>query len=905
MDSLTDSKGQLSIFLGITLVSVMALTAFVVNVGLFVKAKINLQNAVDAAAWTGAAVQARQLSNIAYVNYQFRQIYKEWMLKYYIFGNIGGFTRTGSNLLTRRGPGDVTNFRLQTNSYTTGGTADREVDKFNVPSICITNTNDNICSTVSVPGLPRFDTVHLAGGIYQSHKKFVDEMAAIKADACTKVSNLNFATAVDWTYGNGEGFNRNLTKFLNLQRMGAWPKSLLTAIRVRNLEALVNRPPVPSIDHQNVDELRQSPHEAVYNERPFKAFKAGFRNLGGGIKKEAGGSDQDELALSFTLTELSPEDIPINGTDLSSLLIPSQANLLREQYDKKYYLDLHILPVNYLIYYTTFISKSKDINYAGAGTDDAGCDNIKTALPVPSYIMGFVKNPNILTYYSVKAEAKFIGLFFPFYRTLGDGIQLKAYASAKPFGGRIGPKFFHEEFGALKARTGNLQELKSAAYLIGLEKAGSSLSGSGYPLPPNKADFYLNDKDQSIGGPINRGQTVVYAIPNMIYDFQNNLDEIITSPGGERFLKLKPANAFATAPSRPTSPPPQEERIGLYDWKQFDLFYKRTLEAALGTGPTTGTITTPQLLQAIQNALRPTLYEAVNWMIPLQTTSSNDMAAPTTVVIDPTGRVDDSYWLYAPLHGPGTLYNESTAIESVVRSYLADNRLSFDKYLNALKQAADEILAQGTDDIYSKAASGIYPITGTSGSYTTANGNMSPASARIFSCSPGTRPSMAAMFYHFFKNSDAVACGITPIIRGLREFISKIPVEDQRYLISDYSPPVRSRPEDLKDLSTTYYPGANQGADDEGNLLLPHINRRANHKRNYYSTKFIHTEKLLENRGSGISYGTGGGGPPLLKESIQGDATVNTPFENPLNIEDIREFQLNANAGVSSNTFAH
>ena len=199
MDSLTNSKGQLSIFLGITLVSIMALTAFVVNVGLFVKAKINLQNAVDAAAWTGAAVQARQLSNMAYVNYQFRQIYKEWMLKYYIFGNIGGFTRTGSNILTRRGAGDVTNFRLETNSYTTGGAGDREVDKFNVPSICISTTASdyNICSTVSVPGLPRFDTVNLAGGIYQSHKKFVDQMAAIKTDACSNASNLNFATAVE------------------------------------------------------------------------------------------------------------------------------------------------------------------------------------------------------------------------------------------------------------------------------------------------------------------------------------------------------------------------------------------------------------------------------------------------------------------------------------------------------------------------------------------------------------------------------------------------------------------------------------------------------------------------------------------------------------------------------------
>ena len=55
--------------------------------------------------------------------------------------------------------------------------------------------------------------------------------------------------------------------------------------------------------------------------------------------------------------------------------------------------------------------------------------------------MGYTKNPNILTYYAVKGEAKFTGLFYPFFSE-SEGITLTAYAAAKPFGGRIGPKFF-------------------------------------------------------------------------------------------------------------------------------------------------------------------------------------------------------------------------------------------------------------------------------------------------------------------------------------------------------------------------------------------------------------------------------------------------------------------------------
>ena len=49
-------KGQLSIFLGVSMTIIVTLLAFIINIGLFVKAKINLQNAVEAAAWAGAAV---------------------------------------------------------------------------------------------------------------------------------------------------------------------------------------------------------------------------------------------------------------------------------------------------------------------------------------------------------------------------------------------------------------------------------------------------------------------------------------------------------------------------------------------------------------------------------------------------------------------------------------------------------------------------------------------------------------------------------------------------------------------------------------------------------------------------------------------------------------------------------
>ena len=92
-----------------------------------------------------------------------------------------------------------------------------------------------------------------------------------------------------------------------------------------------------------------------------------------------------------------------------------------------------------------------------------------TGIPVPFLITGFVKNPRILTYYAVKAEAKYTGLFFPFTKT--QGLTLKAYAAAKPFGGRVGPALFKIEGDKIISRK---DVKRSAAYAGGVKKAAST-----------------------------------------------------------------------------------------------------------------------------------------------------------------------------------------------------------------------------------------------------------------------------------------------------------------------------------------------------------------------------------------------------------------------------------------------
>ena len=63
--------------------------AMVINVGLIVHDKINLQNSVDLAAYYGASKQAEWLNVIAHNNYQIRQAWKLLTFRYRVLGSLG------------------------------------------------------------------------------------------------------------------------------------------------------------------------------------------------------------------------------------------------------------------------------------------------------------------------------------------------------------------------------------------------------------------------------------------------------------------------------------------------------------------------------------------------------------------------------------------------------------------------------------------------------------------------------------------------------------------------------------------------------------------------------------------------------------------------------------------------
>ncbi|MCK5884425.1 MAG: Tad domain-containing protein [Bacteriovoracaceae bacterium] len=833
-------EGQLTVFLGISLMIVITLLAFIINVGLFVKAKINLQNAVDAAAWSGAAVQSRQLSNIAYLNWEMRNTYKEWMFKYYVLGQISlkkiknldsapaGDTAAVYGYYWQKHPNQM-NFRMvpfwkpnQSPYYK----ADI-YDKYNIPSICVSfSQTHNICEIYAVPGLPRFETNGLMG-VSEHNEAFLNNIVRQKSKDCSDRTSLNFSVAMNWAYGTGSVTFQGAPE-IGTDRIGSWVQAVELAIRIRNLEAIVNRAPIDmpicasGTGCLDVNTLEGTP--VPINERPIKAFWSAFRNLGGDA------NEQNDLKNSFKLTELAPTPYSPAGSSLSSLLIPPSREIAGTGglASQKYYLDLIPMPLNLATLFTTFSPTTEASFGGGSVPSEASCLGTKAAVPVPGYLFGFIKNPQVITYYSVKGEVNFMGLFFPF---VSDGIKMKAYGTAKPFGGRIGPKLFG--FSGQQGITPNngtdSGQLRSAPYISGLDLKGDDSYEPGDILPTVQDFWVKNAGSDNVGG-IPGSSIAKYAIPNILYDIPPSSD---SSSLDHHVDAISYIMTLIPAMNEPMSQTPSiNESLGLYDKKQFREFY-RNLQ--IGSGAVD---VTPSMVSAAMERVRaPTKYEALNYLIP----TYEDPGDSTTGGFDSIPVVNNtssdpskiSYEIYAPLYGPGTLYDNPEQIKSVIYQYIRSNEPSIMTYLDALKSARDNLVTQS--------------------SKTESKSAYLDASDVIWKEPTTDCTSIAGRFYTFFMTDTPPSqanCMINTLSNSISEYISN--VANPRF--ADYYSSSYQAPASNASIMTAYMPGPRQGAAEDGKMTHSfNIGSPLRSKRNFYSTKFIATDKITNTSISGYN----------------------------------------------------
>lgn len=869
-------KGQVSIFFATTVVVLITFIAFIVNIGLFVKAKINLQNAVDAAAWSGAAVQARQLTNIAYLNWEMRNIYKEWLFKYYVLGN-------SSLDVIADGPTNPVNWRM--NSIA-GSQEQFGRDAYNFPSICINFQTPNsqvanICKIYSLPGLPVFNAVN-AVGADQITTSFTNSLASAKMEACGRRSALNFLTANMWAYNvTGSPSLTSIAPEIAGERPGAFPSAFELALRIRNLERFVNRTPIyngmckdkgdaSSPCNETIEDLQNE--NSPSNERPVKAYFAAYRNLGNEV--------DSEMKASLTITELPPKAVVSGASNsLSNLLIPTQ-------YQKKFYLDLKLMTLNLATFFTTFASA--DINQVDHGlggplVGEAGrCDATKVALPVPGYPLGFVKSPRVLTYYAVKGTANWVGLFNPF-QIQGQGIKLTAYAAAKPFGGRIGPMLFDvfqestlvfpRDSQLKKTSSGNIigfnYQLDDIISWNGSANANVSsgfVSGAPLPLDPN---FWLQNVDNAVGG-WTTDSNIVFGLPNIVYDYAtsaSNPDEYYSSDK----ISLMTIDGNLSA--------------GLYNADVLSKFRQNLPQLdTSGNRP----LTPDEVDRAIKRVRGPTLYEANNYLIPTPEELNSELGVVSFGATNGTYPGSGTYKmdLFAPLFSdiPGGMYPNYQAAIGVLDTYLNNQRPAVEKFRDAMNNVSNAIadLRSPNGDLIGAAA---------------AAGFSDPDAAGLPTCK-----SLAGKFIFFFlgnnannvlfRNTDCVDPDSGATFKSMQESLAARWADGANGIGDIYSSEYTVSDDIKSRVFTAYRPGPLHDASPFG-VWKKTVGGPTDEKmwRNFYSTKFIEVGSLLK----GGNYDATRSGFPIISEGNSSHGEIDElkithgggEFENPLDLTGI------------------
>lgn len=864
---LARQNGQISIFFSASLVVLITIVAFVINIGLFVKAKINLQNATDAAAFSGAAVQARQLSTIAYLNWEMRNIYKEWMFKYYVVGNL--------NVEDVENPGaapDAMSFRLRstTNTLEPVGSPRRvNVDPYNFPSVCIhlAGSETNLCKRYSVPGLPEFGSSNLPGA-EEASRAFINTLIGTKILDCVDQTRLNMLVNLTWAYNvlaiDGDETIVEQGPQILADRLGAWPKAVEVAMRIRNLELAVNRRPetggVCSSRNNSGKvtcgkEISQVGQERLLgNERIIKAFFSGYRNLGNDI--------ENEMKESFTLTEIPPREAELGSERSASyLLVPAS----RVQNYKKQYLDLHLMMVNYATFYNAFVPSA---SRAGSTPISGACDVSKVAMPVPGYPLGYYKNPDVLTYYAVRGEAEFVGMFNPF----SDGaVKLTAFSAAKPFGGRIGPMLFFQPPNAefYQGRTDPVKK-RSVPYIASLDFVGTNniqtqtplalgQFAPGTPLPINFQDdfFWLRLPTSPLGGYI-AGDDVQFGIPNLVYDFQTPFTNTGYTNATDDINMIRTANREQ-----------DDKAIGLFSKFQFQQF----------KGPNLGTDVSQAVLnQEIQRIKAPTLYETANYLVPSPEVINRQLGLDSVGIIPGPAAAGNGVSNYtalfhAPLHSQeqeDVFWTNGEQVVSTVFEFLRAQRSGIEKYKRNMIQAAIEINSQGLNlapeavgarQGFTRAANGVADIN-------FAGGLNQP----IGSCA-----SLAGVFLNFYygdrdldpsmvTNKDGCPQTLGDNLkRYFSSSVSAAGFSPSHYTMEySYNPAMQRGPQSL---FTSYMPGTftGIGADAVFQNPIPGVDGDdETMRRNFYSTKFVQLGSLTssgpwnENASNFVMYSEGG-----------------------------------------------
>lgn len=477
---LREERGQTSLFMALFISTMILLFAFSTNIGMLVHAKINLQNAADAAAYAGAAVQARQLTAVGYLNYEMRRALKEFMFYYTVRGQNAGLPcypldSSGSKNPFAGCPAYDPNGRFDFQIFDRRE-AINEGGGFYLPTVCVIFDKDNnYCQKKGVAGIPEFPggfNAGVADPIVAAVRSATNQIIDKKLADCLSRTGVNQQFLIAWLFnlyplqdsisrlGTGQDQDDPFPFSNGLERIGILPRMAILRARIDNYEEMLNLNLAAesgslTITDDSINTFRGLVSENKrldYYERPLQAYLSAKNNLVG--------VGDNGIFGNIELTEMLPTTGG-GGTPNPNLKNPP---ILARFTD---------------IVGRIAVANSKFETLASGGGDRGNCRQYRELRVIPRFPFGVAKDPSVLTYYAVRLQAKARLLFSPFG---GNGtVTLSAYSAAKPFGSRVG-KDLGLEPDRLMIAQGNLEP--------------GALTTLGFPNPLVAAD----DSDAAVNG---------------------------------------------------------------------------------------------------------------------------------------------------------------------------------------------------------------------------------------------------------------------------------------------------------------------------------------------------------------------------------------------------------------------
>lgn len=397
-----DETGQMSIFVALIFQVLFVFFAMVINVGLLVHDKINLQNAVDLGAYYAAQRQAELLNEIAHINYQIRQDYKLLAWRYRVLGTLGRHGNTSNPTeatlppARKSNPGALSDKPWVNPSYGEEESAVCVANNMWTDMVAQSSQDENYCFTpynTRVPKIPSLPTIAPFVPGVSDTAAFTEMAQRAQQISCRRAGPLNWAFTMRMIFGYKLAI--------------AARKQLIWELRKNLID--------PNFRDRNNEPVREGVRVTIeknltYANRQSFLNSPDFELINGLAHPDCNRGDGGEFVLPEI--RIAP-----------SLLF---VNYLCDEGSEAYMVAHEILD-------------GLDPAEIRRWDPNGLMQSLAKSEPEPTSpwhsSLGFEKNPWCMAYVGVKARTRVSKPFAP----LGKPIELEARAFAQPFGGRIGP----------------------------------------------------------------------------------------------------------------------------------------------------------------------------------------------------------------------------------------------------------------------------------------------------------------------------------------------------------------------------------------------------------------------------------------------------------------------------------